>query len=94
MSTPAADGRNDDRAAQLRRQHQQRLNRFFLMFAVVEGIVLVALVIIIYVLELIDPDVGIWLLLAVAALGGAFLSATLLRSVRRNQRELEELVRS
>lgn len=83
----------DARAAELRRRQQEQLTRFFIVFAVTEGLVLAVCVIAIFVLELVDPELGIWVLLAVAALGAAVLSGYLLTTTRRNQRELDELTR-
>lgn len=93
MSDRHTNPSSDQRAFELRRQQQQRLSRFFLVFAMVEGAAIAACVLAIFVLELIDPDLGIWVLLAVAALGATILSAYILTRTRRNQQELEELAR-
>ncbi len=81
-STPPAD--------QLRRHQQERLSRFFIGFAIVEGLLLGACVLAIFVLELIDPELGIWLLVGVAAVSATVLSTFLMATTKRNQRELEQ----
>ena len=83
-TSPTSDG---DGA--LRRRQQAELSRFFIRFAMVEGVVLAAAVVVIFVLRLIDPDIGIWVLLAVAAVGAAILSGYLVSTTRRHQRERE-----
>lgn len=60
-------------------------------FALIEGLVLALAVIAIYVLRLIDPAMGVWVLVAIALVGGSALSAFLVLSLRRDQRELETL---
>lgn len=52
-----------------------------------------AAVIVIFVLQLIDPDVGIWVLLALVVLGASVLSGYLLTTTRRHQRERDESAR-
>ena len=74
----------------LRRRQQERLTRFFVGFAIVEGALLAACVLAIYVLDLIDPEIGIWLLIGVAALSATVLSTVLITATRRNQRELDQ----
>lgn len=93
MSTPGTGDGHDERTAALRRAQQQRLQRFMITFVMVEGVVLAAAVVAVFVLELIDPDLGIWLILAVALLGATALSTGLLGAQARNRRELEELSR-
>lgn len=58
-----------------------RQTRLFLGFALVEGPVLLVLAVAIYGFEVIDPDLGIWLLVAVALVGGFLMSALLLRQI-------------
>lgn len=77
-------------AEELRRRQQERLSRFFIGFAIVEGLLLGACVLAIYVLGLIDPEIGIWLLLGVAAVSATVLTTFLMATTRRNQRELEQ----
>ncbi|ATG51386.1 hypothetical protein CFK38_07505 [Brachybacterium vulturis] len=45
----------------------------------------------IFVLELIDPDIGIWVLIALAAFGSVILSGYLVSTSQRDKRELEAL---
>lgn len=88
-SAPAPTGE-----AGLRRRQQERRSRVFVRFAIIEGTVLAAAVVAVYVLDLIDPDMGIWVILALAVVGSIVLSGYLVNTTRRDQRELEALRRS
>lgn len=79
------------RVEELRRTQQKRQQRALIGFAVAEGFVLAIAVIVVYVLQLVDPVVGVWLLVAIALVGGGLLSTYLVTSMRRNQRELTAL---
>lgn len=94
MSDVQDGGFIEARVAELRERQAERKRRLLVAVAVVEGLVLAACIIAIFVLELIDPEVGIWVLVAFAALGGMAMTAALLSTVRRDQREVEELTRS
>ncbi len=73
-----------------RRERQQKLQRFFVTFAVIEGILLAAAVVLIYVLEVIDPAIGHWVLIAIALLGGLVLSSYIMKNVQGNRPEQAE----
>lgn len=79
------------RVEELRRTQQKRQQRALIGFAVAEGFVLAIAVIVVYVLQLVEPVVGVWLLVAIALVGGGLLSTYLVMSMRRNQRELTAL---
>ena len=90
MSHSSDTDPSDARARELSRQRQEQMSRFFVAFAVVEGLLLAVSVIAIYVLELIDPELGVWVLIGIAVLGGTVLSTYILSTNRRNQRELDK----
>lgn len=94
MSHDPASSSVESRAAELRRTQEQQRQRIFISFAVIEGIILAIAILVIYVLELIDPALGVWVLIAIALVGGSLLSAYLVTSMRRNQRELADLTQS
>lgn len=79
------------RVEELRRTQQKRQQRALIGFAVAEGFVLAIAVIVVYVLQLVEPVVGVWLLVAIALVGGGLLSTYLVTSMRRHQRELTAL---
>lgn len=83
----------DERVEQARLRHRQEQTRFFMVFAMIEGALLAAAVVIVYVLELIDPAQGIWLILAIVLLSGGVLSTYLLTRPQRNQREIAQIRR-
>lgn len=91
MSYSLNGSSNDGRADELRRQHQQRQKRFFMIFATVEGLALAAGVVVVYLLGLVDPEQGIWLLVVIALIGGVTLSAGLVSMNRCHSREMDDL---
>ncbi len=66
----------------------RRQNRLFVTFALIEGIALTALVAVVYGFELVDPEVGIWYIVAVAMVGGVILSTSLMRLMRARIRAI------
>lgn len=90
MSHSSDTDPSDARARELSRRRQEQMSRFFVAFAVVEGLLLAVSVIAIYVLELIDPELGVWVLIGIGVLGGTVLSTYILSTNRRNQRELDK----
>lgn len=80
----------EGRVARANRDAMQRQQKLFVRFAIVEGLVLALAVVAIYVLKLIDPDVGVFVILGVALVGATVLSLLLIREVKRRQRELAE----
>lgn len=59
--------------------------RFFLRFALTEGAVLAILIVLMYAVGIIDPDIGLYLLIGVALVGGLVLSVVLTRQMKRQQ---------
>ena len=84
-------GWDDPRVVALRDQQRRRQTRFFLVFALIEGFALLAATVLVYGFELVDPEQGIWILIAIAVAGGVVLSATLLSMMRRHTQELRDL---
>lgn len=77
--TYAGDSSIDARVREVILDFGRRQTRLFLTFALVEGVVLLVLVALIYGFGVIDPEVGIWYLVAVALVGGSLLSMFLVR---------------
>lgn len=84
-------GWNDPRVVALRDEQRRRQTRFFLTFALIEGAALLAAVILIYGFEIVEPDQGVWILVAIAVVGGIVLSSSLLSMMRRHNQELRDL---
>lgn len=80
--TYAGDSSIDARVRAVVVDFGRRQTRLFLTFALVEGVVLLVLVALIYGFEVIDPDIGIWYIVAVALVGGSLLSMFLLRLMK------------
>lgn len=91
MSEFHESSRTTTDASALRRAHSARQQRFFIAFALGEGLFLAAAILLIYVLGIVDPEQGLWLLVAIAVVGGTVLSGYLLTTTRSNQRELAAL---
>lgn len=91
MSMSLNRSSNDPREPDLLRRHRKELNRFFVTFAVIEGLLLAAGIAVIYLFELVDPDQGIWILVAIAAIGGFFMSAYVVSITRRHARERRDI---
>jgi len=81
----------DPRVVGLRQEFQQGMTRFFMGFAVTEGIVLAAAVVVIWVLRLIDPSVGVYIVLGIALVGGFSLFLTIQSRIRRLQRDIRDV---
>jgi NhaP-type Na+/H+ or K+/H+ antiporter len=88
--TYAGDSSIDARVREVVADYGRRQTRLFLTFALVEGVVLAALVAIVYGLQLIDPEIGIWYIVAVALAGGFLLSMLLLRLMQARTRAIAQ----
>lgn len=87
LNGESAQKRVDDvRAAQ-----QRRLNRFFVAAGSIEIGLLAIGAFLVFGLELIDPEIGIWVLVAIAAVGGFVISGFLISSTRRNAEEISRI---
>ena len=82
---------NDDRVETAKRQHQQRMTRFFLAFAVIEVLAFVAALVVIYSLGVVDPDQGVWILVGIAVIGGLVMSTSIMSMSRRYKQEMRDL---
>lgn len=67
------------------------MTRFFIAFAVIEGLALLAAVVVVYFLGLVDPDQGVWILVVIAIIGGLVMSTTIMSMTRRHQQEMRDL---
>ena len=68
----------------------RRQTRLFITFALIEGPVLLLLAVAIYGFEVIDPEIGIWFIVAVAVVGGFLLSALLVRLMQARVRAVAQ----
>lgn len=72
----------DARVRAVEDDFRRRQTRLFMTFALIEAPVFIVLAIAIYGLELIDPEIGVWLLIAAAVLGGSILSFLLMKHMK------------
>lgn len=70
------------RERDVEKDYAQRQTKLFRNFALVEGSVLLIVVLVVYVLGLVDPEIGVWILAGVALLGGMTLSTLLMRHMK------------
>lgn len=80
----------EGRVARAQRDAAQRRQKLFVRFAVVEALVLVLAVLAVYVLKVIDPEIGLFLIVGVVVVAGAVLTMLVLREMKRAQREIAE----
>lgn len=88
--TYAGDPSIDARVREVVADYGRRQTRLFLAFALIEGVVLAALAIVIYGFALIEPEIGIWFIVAVAAIGGFLLSMALVRMIQARTRAIAQ----
>ncbi|MDR2321550.1 MAG: hypothetical protein LBE60_07880 [Microbacterium sp.] len=79
--------------AQVRRiseEFARKRSRMFVAFACIEGALLAGAVIVIYVMNLVDPDVGVWILVALALIGSLVLSTAIMRQIKAQQQAIRD----
>lgn len=72
----------ESRVSAVEKEYAARQSKLFVRFAMAEAAVLVIAVLVVYVFNLVDPDVGVWILVGIAAVGGFVLSALLVRHMQ------------
>ncbi|MFB7843861.1 hypothetical protein [Microbacterium sp. NPDC056052] len=80
--------------AQVRRiteEFARKRSRMFVAFACIEGAMLAGAVIVVYVLKLVDPDVGVWILVALALIGSLVLSTMIIRQIKAQQQAIRDV---
>ncbi|WP_217177063.1 hypothetical protein [Streptomyces sp. AC495_CC817] len=80
----------DARVRAVEKEYLARQTRLFVTFALIEGPLLLVGAVLIYGLKLVEPDVGVWFILAVALIGGFVLSALLLRLIQGRARAVAQ----
>lgn len=78
----AGDSSIEARVRAVEQEFRTRQTRLFVTFALIEGPVLLLGAVLVFGLEVVDPDVGVWFLVAAAVLGGIALSLLLLRLIQ------------
>lgn len=78
------------RVRAVQQEYAAKQNRFFILFAIIEGGLLALLGVLIYGVEVIDPDVGLWILLGVAAVGGFTMMALLMRLLTQRNAAVDQ----
>lgn len=82
----AGESSIDARVRAVEKEYMSRQTRLFVTFALIEGPVLLLLAVAIYGFELIDPEIGIWFIVAVAVVGGFLMSMLLMRLIQARVR--------
>jgi len=78
------------REARVNAEFQKRQTRLFTRFALAEVVVFALAALGIYVLKLVDPDTGMFVLIGIAVLGGLTLSTLLMRMIKAKQQALAQ----
>ncbi|WP_194764356.1 hypothetical protein [Microbacterium sp. UFMG61] len=86
----AGESSIDARVRAVEKEYMVRQTRLFITFALIEGPVLVLLAVAIYGFELIDPEIGIWFIVAVAVVGGFLMSMLLMRLMQGRVRAVAQ----
>ncbi|WP_314427951.1 hypothetical protein [uncultured Microbacterium sp.] len=86
----AGESSIDARVRAVQKEYMSRQTRLFVTFALIEGPVLVLLAIAIYGVELIDPEIGIWIIVAVAVVGGFLMTMLLMRLMQARVRAVAQ----
>ncbi|KJL34157.1 hypothetical protein [Microbacterium azadirachtae] len=79
--------------AQVRRiseEFARKRSRMFVAFACIEGAMLAGAVIVVYVLKLVEPDVGVWILVALALIGSLVLSTMIIQQIKAQQQAIRD----
>ncbi len=79
--------------AQVRRiseEFARKRSRMFVAFACIEGAMLAGAVIVVYVLKLVEPDVGVWILVALALVGSLVLSTMIIQQIKAQQQAIRD----
>ena len=84
----AGESSIDARVRAVNADFGRRQTRLFVSFALIEGPVLLLLAVAIYGFEVIDPEIGIWVIVAVALVGGFLLSMLLVRLMQARVRAI------
>lgn len=88
--TYAGDSSIDARVRAVEEDYRRRQSRLFITFALIELPVLVILAVLVYGLEVVDPEIGVWFLAGAAFLGGSALSMLLLRHIQGRTRAIAQ----
>jgi nitrate reductase NapE component len=86
----AGESSIDARVRAVEKEYMSRQTRLFITFALIEGPVLLLLAVAIYGFELIDPEIGIWFIVAVAVVGGFLMSMLLMRLMQGRVRAVAQ----
>lgn len=89
--TGPADYSTEAQVRRITEEFARRRARMFVAFACIEGAVLVGAVVVVYVLKLVDPDLGMWIMIAVALLGALVLSAMIIRQMQAQQQAIRDV---
>jgi len=80
----------ESRVAAVEKDYTARQTKLFVRFAMLEGAVLLIVILVVYVFELVEPEVGIWILVAIAAIGGFSLSGLLMHHMQSRTRAIAQ----
>ncbi len=86
----AGESSIDARVRAVNADFGRRQTRLFVTFALIEGPVLLLLAVAIYGFEVIDPEIGIWFIVAVAVIGGFLMSMLLMRLMQARVRAVAQ----
>lgn len=80
----------EGRVARVNERFRTRQVKLFTTFALVEAVAFGTAIVAIYILNLIDPEIGTYVLAGIALAGGLVLSTLLMRSIRTHRLALDQ----
>lgn len=78
------------RVREVEKEYAARQTKLFTRFALIEGAVLLVAILAVYVLRIVDAEVGLWVLVGIAAAGGLVLSMLLMQLVQGRSRAVAQ----
>lgn len=80
----------DARVRAVNTDYNSRQTRLFVTFALIEGPVLLLLAVAIFGFEVVDQDTGMWVIVAVALVGGVLMSLLIVRLTQARARAVAQ----
>jgi len=89
--TEPADYSTEAQVRRISAEFARRRARMFVAFACVEGPVLLGAIVVVYVLKLVDPQYGVWVVAGVALISALCLSALVISHAKAEQQAIRDV---
>lgn len=78
------------RVHEVQQEYAAKQRRFFIGFALLEGLLMVPVIVVIFALQLVDRQIGVWILLGIAGIGGFVMAVLLVRLAKSREVALNQ----